>query len=322
MKPLKNILYRILLVITFQEFILLAAFFLLTIISLGMTGSVHIGRAGRICHSLILIIACFLAYVGVKDTITAPREVPTSTLAWQISKRTFTIMRDWLPLFFAISMYSALYGLTESFNMVNRDAELLAADRFIFGETPAILFDNYIVWWVTEILSMAYMTMMFFPPVLLCCLYIKGDRRSFQRVTVSLMVLCFLGYSGYFLVPAIGPAKYMPKAFKNHLLGGSIANIEQTFIQQSRNPRDCFPSMHTAIPTLMNCFAATSFRPFLVVGLPLLGGIMMATLYLRYHYFVDIVAGLLLALLVYFFTTPLMSFWQGEQERISKQLSS
>ena len=316
-----KLLKRFLLLITFQEFILLAAFFIVSILSLGITGQLHIGRAGRICHALILIIACFLAYVGVKETITAPNEMPTAELAWRISKRTFVIMRDWLPLFFAISMYAYIYGLTASFNMVNRDAELLAADRFIFGETPAVLLDQYTSWWATEILSMVYMTMMFFPPGLLLCLYARGDKKAFNKVTLSLMVICFLGYSGYFFVPAIGPAQYMPEVFKNHLLGGSMANIEKHFIQQSRNPRDCFPSMHIAIPTLMNLFAWVCFKPFLIAGIPLLLGIFMATLYLRYHYFVDLVAGFLLAIFVFYITTPLLAYWQRERERIKGSLS-
>ena len=316
-----RLLKRFLLFITFQEFIILAAFFIVSIVSVGVTGHLHIGRAGRICHTLILIIACFLAYIGVKETITAPPEIPTTTLAWQLVKRTFTILRDWMPLFFAISMYAYLYGLTEAVSTVNRDAELLAADRFIFGETPAVLFDAHISWWITELLSMVYMTMMFFPPTLLVCLYIKGDQKAFQRVSVGLMVICFLGYGGYFLVPAIGPVHFIPKAFQNHLLGGAMTNIEQNLQQQSRTPRDCFPSMHVAIPTLMNCFAYSSFKPFLVAGLPLLTGIGLATLYLRYHYFVDILAGFILGLTVFYLTTPLMEYWQREKKRLKDSLS-
>ena len=316
-----RLLKRFLLFITFQEFILLSAFFLVSIVSYGVTGRVHFGRAGRICHTLILIIACFLAYIGVKDTLTAPPELSTCKLAWQLTKRTFVILRDWMPLFFAISMYAYLYGLTEAMSTVNRDAELLAADRFLFGETPAVLFDSYVSWWLTELLSMVYMTMMFFPPALLVCLYIKGDKKAFQRVSVGLMVICFLGYGGYFLVPAIGPVHFIPKAFNNHLLGGAMTNIEQNLQHQSRTPRDCFPSMHVAIPTLMNAFAFVCYKPFLVAGVPLLAGISVATLYLRYHYFVDIVAGFLLGILVFYLTTPLMKFWQREKERLRSSLS-
>ena len=59
--------------------------------------------------------------------------------------------------------------------------------------------------------------------------------------------------------------------------------------------RDCFPSLHTAITVIVTTFAYKYRRWLFWFLLPVNIGIVMATVYLRYHYVIDVIAGLALA---------------------------
>ena len=63
---------------------------------------------------------------------------------------------------------------------------------------------------------------------------------------------------------------------------------------------DIFPSLHTAAPTMLTLFAFRHRhqRPYRYTWAPLAffaANIIVATMYLRWHYVIDVVAGLVLA---------------------------
>ncbi len=304
---------RLVCFLTIEEAMLCLAIVVVLLLSFSVTGEFHLGRAGRIGNFFALICSCSLLVVGLHDVYHADEELPTMTLAKQILWRSISVLRDWLPLYFALSLYSYLYGLVSLLNPVDCDDLLLAADRALFGETPAVLMQSWVSPWLTEVLSFCYLSMMVFPPALLLCVHWKCDRESFHRVTVGLMVICLLGYCGYVLVPAVGPQVYMQAKFNVPLTGGLLSKIGHDIIEQGRNPRDCFPSMHVAVPFLMLLYSWVYWRPFLFVGFPLFVGIFISTMYLRYHYIVDLFAGMILAVAVFYGGVYLQKWWLLKQ---------
>src|SRR5208337_444080 len=63
----------------------------------------------------------------------------------------------------------------------------------------------------------------------------------------------------------------------------------------ARIHRDVFPSMHVAISFLVWLYALRNSRPLFWILSPRILSLWVSTIYLRYHYLVDVVAGLLLA---------------------------
>jgi membrane-associated phospholipid phosphatase len=60
-------------------------------------------------------------------------------------------------------------------------------------------------------------------------------------------------------------------------------------------PRDCFPSGHTEIPLLTLWLARRYRRKLFLVYLPITAAMIFSTVYLRFHYVVDVLAGAALA---------------------------
>ena len=299
-----------------EELILFFAVMAVLFLSYCVTGQFHLGQAGRIGNFFALICSFSLLFVGLHDVYFAEKEVTTLSLAGKIVCRSFTVLRDWLPLYFALSLYSCLYGLISLFNPNDQDATLLSIDRFIFGETPAVIMQRWTSGPLTELMSFCYLMMMAFPPALLLCVHWRCSKQTFHRVTVGLMVICLLGYCGYVLVPAIGPLFYIPQQFNEPLSSGLLSKIRSDLDVEARNPRDCFPSMHVAVPFLMLLYGFKFYRPFLILGVPIFVGIFISTMYLRYHYFIDLVAGLLLATFVYLYGGHLEEWWMDEQRKL------
>jgi membrane-associated phospholipid phosphatase len=69
--------------------------------------------------------------------------------------------------------------------------------------------------------------------------------------------------------------------------------------------RDCFPSGHTELTVLVLYYARKFDRRIFWWLLPFGIGIVLSTVYLRYHYVIDVIAGAVLAGAIVVITTPL-----------------
>lgn len=68
---------------------------------------------------------------------------------------------------------------------------------------------------------------------------------------------------------------------------------------------DCFPSMHTCCTVLLGWSAFRHVRPLFWWILPIVVSMPLACVYLRYHYVVDVLAGLALAAVMIWLTPRL-----------------
>ena len=176
----------------------------------------------------------------------------------------------------------------------NWDAALLRADRMFLTDTPAVLLGAWTPPLLTDFLSGCYL--LFFPGVLAAFLVaLLRPEPHGARLFDGLISLYGLGFLGYTLVPAAGPHLAMPDAFAASLTGGLLTSTNAALVASGSNRVDVFPSLHTAITIfLMGSLWPRHRRAFLALLIPA-AGLCAATLYLRYHYAVDLLAGIALA---------------------------
>ena len=99
-------------------------------------------------------------------------------------------------------------------------------------------------------------------------------------------------FMGYLFVPARGPVVSMAGVFAGPLEGGAFHALILRSIELAGGPHGAFPSLHVGA----SCLAAiVDFRHGdrlrALIYVPLVLSICVATVALRYHYVVDIVAG-------------------------------
>jgi membrane-associated phospholipid phosphatase len=176
------------------------------------------------------------------------------------------------------------------------DAELFRLDRLLMGTTPSLLLQPLVHPLLTDALSLCYgLFIPYFGTSLVW--YFLGELSVARRFFAGLIGLYSVGFLGYLLVPARGPYLALADLFTVPLAGGAVSDANATLVALGSNHVDVFPSLHCAASAFILAFdrrhSRGRFRLFLV---PVVG-LWLSTVYLRYHYLVDLVAGFALAAL-------------------------
>ena len=231
-----------------------------------------------------------------------------------------------LPIIYVIFMQVFVY--ISIVNPYDYDSILMSWDRALFGMNPTEWLQQFASPPLTEFLQIAYVLFYFHAFAQSIELNMRGLYEEAERVTRTIVFGFLLSYLAYFFMPAIGPrfSVHEYSSIFSELPGLWLTDIIRTIIDTGDGFRDkaiaptlqmhrnCMPSGHTMM-TLMNMILAFRFRSklrwvFFVMGISLI----FSTVYLRYHYVVDVIAGIILAFLALGIESRIHAFL------ISKQL--
>jgi len=199
------------------------------------------------------------------------------------------------------------------------DAELHALDLAVFGIEPAVALDAWITPARTEWFAFFYYSYFFlvgghlFPIVFGC-----RDQRRLGEFGLGIALCYCVGHVGYMLVPGFGPVRELAGAFHTPLPSGRFTDLVMATVAAGGSQLDIFPSLHTAAPTFISVYSFRHRRalPFRYTWAPMAffaANIIVATMYLRWHYLIDVVAGLLLGV-----GAALLAAWAIEWERLRR----
>lgn len=207
------------------------------------------------------------------------------------------IIRDWLPFFMLLFMYYTMWGnATHLMITQDRDAQLIAWDQKLLGYQPSLVMQGIISPPLTAWMEFAYVFHLLNIPIVACFIYIKRSREQFREMMSGLLTLSAFGLMGYLLVPAIGPMYTLRDQYTVPLTQQfGIFQAQMDFIDYARVHRDCFPSLHVGISFILWLYAWRNSRRLFWILAPFILSLWFSTLYLRYHYMVDVIAGLILA---------------------------
>ncbi len=222
------------------------------------------------------------------------------------------VIRNWIPVVIVLIAYENLGNLVRFINPHDADPLLKRLDEILFfGTNPNLWLEQWIRPWFSEVMHSCYTSYYPFLPIIGFVLYISREYYKFRNVMVSVILGFYIGYFGYLLVPAVGPRFYMADMFTIDIKGTTMLSerVNQMINMLESTRRDCFPSLHTAITVIVTAYA-WKYKRWLFWGfLPVNIGIIMATVYLRYHYVVDVIAGLGLAAFCVWAGPHVNAFW-------------
>jgi membrane-associated phospholipid phosphatase len=246
---------------------------------------------------LLAAAAALAALVGLRAYARERPRVPPALARRAATQATVRVARDFLPFVLALALYAGLHDLTPVLGRTTVDAALVALDRRLFGVDIARWLGQFAAPTLTAFLLACYLSFFFAQVILALILYRSEQRRHFREFVVSLSCVTVLGYAGYLLIPAVGPCQYQANLFPAPLPAGDTVMRTIHLLDALRGQsRDCFPSLHTAATACVLVFAWRSARFVFITYLPIALGLFISTLYLRYHYGVDVIAGFITAL--------------------------
>ena len=211
------------------------------------------------------------------------------------------IATDFYPAAFIAFVYESLGVLIAAARGRPRDDLLIAADRAILGRDITVLLQPLVSPALATFFYVAYSTYYFLPIVLGAFLWSR-DVAAARRYIFTLTICFFVSYVGYFTIPAYGPRTALFDRNAVPLDSAPVASaISRTINQLEQTKLDAFPSGHTMIATAVLIVAWRRFRRLFWYLLPVAALLVLSTMYCRYHYVVDVIAGVVLA----FATVPL-----------------
>ena len=155
--------------------------------------------------------------------------------------------------------------------------------------------------WLSDILSFCYL--LYGPLMYSSIIYYAFFKKELGLPYFGGLFCIFgFGFLGYLAVPAEGPhfakmAEVMPL-----IASGPFHTFADPLIKDGCTRSDVFPSLHIAISWYTLIFMLVHSRRLFWLWLLPVAGLSLATVYLFYHYQIDLLAGLGLALIAFAFS--------------------
>lgn len=196
------------------------------------------------------------------------------------------------------------------------DLELKRLDVALFGVYLPRWLRAWHWDWLVGVLLVCYLSYYLSPLVAVGEKMLRRDWIVVRRLAAVFVGTLLLTYIGYLLVPATGPR--FEGTFDAWLVGEEAwfaARWWQIVLDNAEQIRwDAFPSGHTAIALVALGSAFRHSRKVAWAYLPFTIGLIVATVFLGYHYVTDVLTGIVFAGFGLLIVRPLVRWWDGGQQ--------
>ncbi len=277
----------------------LAAFFYAR--EAGVLGPRYPGGVARLAAVLVLLIGLALAL----------RHFPRSGFVRGL--------REIVPLFACLLIYTNLHDTIGFVNPHDVHEALMALDALTFGVQPSVWAERLITPGRTELMQFFYLNFFWIAPSTSVVLLLQKRWTEFRAATTGMIACFFIGYALYVAFPAAPPRLVLVAEFTRNLRGypvGFSSLSAEAFSLLPTDSRAAFPSLHTAASTVALIYAWRFLRSWFFALLPFVVGLWVSTIYLRHHYFVDLVAGWALAPVAVWLAPRIDAWWARRQRAL------
>jgi membrane-associated phospholipid phosphatase len=227
--------------------------------------------------------------------------------------RGVAFVRDWGPFVLIFFAWEGMRGIANQFGQAVHSDSVIAIERFLFlGTVPTADLQHALrtpgqVTPLDFAMTFVYVSHFFFPLALAFFLWLR-DRPRYYRFVTTLMAVSFASFFTFLLFP-VAPPRYavhygqdlavvdvMEQVFATVQWGG----FDWVYTHLVGNPVAAFPSMHAAYPLLVLLFLAERWKRAAIAWAFVTVTIWFAVVYLGHHYVVDVIGGIVYALVGYF----------------------
>jgi membrane-associated phospholipid phosphatase len=205
-------------------------------------------------------------------------------------------VHHWYVLAYVPFCYKQVPYLVSALHLHTADLTLAHWDLAMWKVDPVFWLSSIPSRFLVEFLQAVYS--MFIPGTLVLgiILWVRRPRQEFRFGTFMIAGTFLISYLGYLLMPARGP-RFMDYASQHPPLQGlwTFQFLQNALDTLEGAQYDCFPSGHVAV-VLVGCYLARRISaPVFYLFSAFAACITFSTVYLRYHYVIDVIAGMLLA---------------------------
>jgi membrane-associated phospholipid phosphatase len=230
-------------------------------------------------------------------------------LVWAAARSRNSILqfaRHWYPLPLYIFFFEELQGLVHAIFSGWFDRWLIAFDFNFAGVHPSVWLAQFASPALNDFMQFAYMTYFLYLVILPAILYAQRDRPAFWTVMVSTAIAHYTVYVIAILFPIESPFYSLASLQTKALAGGWCTATIGLIERFGRVHGAAFPSAHVA-GSMVAILASWHYRRWLFwICLPFFASMCVATVYGRYHYVADVLAGIAVGAMGYVAGASLM----------------
>lgn len=229
--------------------------------------------------------------------------------------RTPGTVLDFLRHFYPVLLYAAFYRETGALNRMflpdYLDPLLIRLEERLFGLQPSLAFmERLPCLTLSEILYAAYFSYYLMIVGVGLALYLRDRRQFFHYVSVVSFVF-YVCYVIYIFLPVMGPRVFfrefeeyrLPEdvqpavapIFPEAIRSGPFYQVMAIIYRYFEAPGAAFPSSHVAVALCTLYFSTRYLRPIRHLHGVMVILLCLSTIYCRYHYVLDVLAGILTA---------------------------
>lgn len=207
----------------------------------------------------------------------------------------FNLVRNIYPILFAGYFYTETVHYNKLF-FKNLDPIFINMDQWLFGFQPSLEFSKtFSSSWLTELMYFGYFSFYFIILGFVFAMYFKRKAlflESSFKVAFSLLFFYFI----FALFPSAGPQFYFDLPERAVPTNGYIFQDIMHAIQNgAEQPTGAFPSSHVGVTIAILLLAKKRLPIFYKICLPLTVVLVLSTVYIKAHYAVDAIFGVLVA---------------------------
>ena len=212
-------------------------------------------------------------------------------------QRVLLFFSHWYPLAFFGFFFEEIGHLVHAVFPGWFDASLIVLDHALCGAHPTVWLEQFSGYWMNEYMQLAYTTYLPLLPLFGAYLWCRGRREGFDTYIVSMCAAYYLCYVIFLFYPIEGPHHTLAHLQRVELNGGLFTTVINLIEKHGRVHGGAFPSTHVAGAVVVLVSAYRFARRLGYALTPLVVSICISTVYGRYHYAVDVLAGTIMGLL-------------------------
>ena len=208
-------------------------------------------------------------------------------------------VRDWYALATILLFYWGVKPLTQMVFQGMFDDWIVRWENRLFNGLPSTyLSARFPSVALSEYLHLCYLSYYFIPVFLPAMLYFRGKGEAFFETLFAELFTFNICLIWYIFMPVAGP-RYISEKIKEPLANRPLFRLTHAILSRASTKGTAFPSSHSALAVLvLICAARYDFISFVIL-FPFCTGLVVGTVYGRFHYALDAVAGVLLGVLTF-----------------------
>lgn len=211
----------------------------------------------------------------------------------------YRFFRNWYPFILVIFLFWEAEHFVHLIYPDWKNEWLIAADFKLLGGHPTVSLERITNPYPTEFFEFIYFTY-YFVPLFGLWMYFRKSERDFQFFATHYFLALYIGYLLFPFLPAEGPWKTLAGQ-QTILIEGKwiFRQLNDYLHHQGAIVGGCFPSTHLSAATAV-VFSAAQWNKKLFWGSVIWFALLFfSTVYGRYHYFVDGLAGLVVGAIAF-----------------------